>query len=91
MPLDPAILKARWGVTDPALDALVQQVADEAQALAETYTGRRFDLEDDTQDFSGARCSLQVRRFPIVTVNAIWHWQTGQLPAAPLQGTVVFV
>jgi hypothetical protein len=89
MPLDPALLKIRWGVTDPALDVLVQDIADQAQGLAETYTGRRFDLQADMEDFSNVVRSLQVRRFPIEAITAIWYWQLAQMPEAPPQGTGV--
>lgn len=86
MPLDPALLKIRWGITDPALDPLVEQVAGQAQALAETYSGRRFDLMADAEDFPRVTYSFQVRRFPIQSITAIWLWPDGQLPGDPPNG-----
>jgi hypothetical protein len=87
MPLDPEILKLRWGVTDAALDPLVEDTAATAQAMCESYTGRLFDLADEAEDFSGVVTSLQVKRYPLESVAAIWHWLTGQAPEDPPQGT----
>lgn len=86
MPLDPALLKIRWGITDDSKDALVDQVAAQAQALAETYTGRRFDLDTDAQDFERVNYSLQVRRFPIESIEQLHDWQVGQMPGLPAEG-----
>lgn len=89
MPLDPAILKARWGVTDPALDPLVEQVAAQAQALCETYTGRRFDLADDAGDFEPVNFSFQVPRYPIDSISQLHAWTPGQVPADQVPGAAI--
>lgn len=88
MPLDPDILKLRWGIApdDHSKDTLVGQVAAEAQALAETYTGRRFDLDDDQEDFERVNYSLQVRRYPIESITAMFPWAIGQVPNDPAPG-----
>ncbi len=82
MPLDPAILKARWGITDAAKDALVKSVADQAQALCETYCGRRFDLDDDVEDFAAVQYSFQVHRWPIASITALSHVPPSQIGGA---------
>lgn len=89
MPLDPAILKIRWGISDDSKDPLVEQVAAQAQALAETYTGRRFDLGTDAQDFERVNYSLQVRRYPIVSIEKMHDWLAGQMPALPDEGSPI--
>lgn len=89
MPLDLDTLKARWGVTGTGQDALVAQVAAQAQALAETYTGRRFDLGEDSGDFEPVAYSFQVPRFPIVSISALHGYATGQLPADPAPGAPI--
>lgn len=86
MPLDPETLKARWGITGTGQDALVAEVAAQAQAICETYTARRFDLETDSGDFEPVGLSFQVPRWPIVQVTALHGWLAGQLPGAPTPG-----
>lgn len=88
MALDPAILKIRWGATDAQMP-LVEQVANQAQALCESYTGRLFDLGPDALDFPHVAYSFQVRRYPIVSVEGVWLWQLGQVPAEPDPGAAI--
>lgn len=83
MPLDPALLKARWGLADASKDALVADVAATAQAFAERYTGRRFDLADDVEDFPRVMQSVQVRRYPIESITALWYHRNAQVPTDP--------
>lgn len=89
MPLDPDALKARWGITDSSKDALIGQVAGEAQALAEAYTGRYFDLAADEADFQPVNYSFQVQRYPIKQITALHGWLVGQLPADPDPGAPI--
>ena len=89
MPLDPALLKLRWGVTDPALDPLVESVAATAQAIAEGYCGRKFDLDDDAEDFPGLSMSCQLRRYPITAITGLWQWLAGHVPGPMTAGNAI--
>jgi hypothetical protein len=86
MPLDQATLKLRWGITGTDQDALVDQVAEQAQALCETYTGRRFDFGPDAGDFDGVAGSFQVPRYPIKKITKLHAWLAGRLPEDPTEG-----
>lgn len=85
MPLDRDILALRWGATSEQMP-LVEQVAAQAQALCEAYTGRRFDLAEDEGDFNRTFYSFQVPRYPIVQVFELRGWLVGQLPGEPDAG-----
>lgn len=89
MPLDVETLKARWGIAGTGQDALVAQVAAQAQALAETYTGRRFDAGADAGDFQPVNMSFQLPRYPITKITALHGYQAGQLPGDPVPGTPI--
>jgi hypothetical protein len=75
MPLDPAILKARLGIadTDTSQDPVIAAVAVQAQALAENYCDRAFDLADETEEFPDVASSLQLRRYPVSEVTGLWR------------------
>jgi hypothetical protein len=73
MLLDLAMLKERLGipVNDVTKDAVITLVAEQAQALAETYTDRAFDLMESDEVFPAVTSSFQVRRYPITEITAI--------------------
>lgn len=74
MLLDLATLKKRLGIPpeDTSKDTTISVVAAQAQALAENYCDRKFDLEEDDETFIGVTLSFQVRRFPLEAVTAIF-------------------
>ncbi len=68
MPLSLDILKMRLGIApeDVTRDAIITEVAAQAQALCEDYCDRKFDLMEDVETFGGAnRWTLLLRRWPI--------------------------
>jgi hypothetical protein len=68
MPLSLDILKLRLGIPpeDVTKDAMITQVAAQAQGLCEDYCDRRFDLMADEETFGGGRLmTLLLRRWPI--------------------------
>lgn len=72
MPLDIAFLKIRLGIEDNSQDVALESIAAQAQALAEDYCDRKFDLEADEEAFDEAPPgSILVRRWPIVSIEAI--------------------
>ena len=75
MPLDPAILKARLGIPtdDTSQDPVIAAVAVQAQALAENYCDRAFDLADETDEFPDVASSLQLRRYPVSEITGFWR------------------
>lgn len=73
MLLDLAMLKERLGIPpgDTTKDATITLVAEQAQAIAEAYCDRLFELADDVETFPGVVSSFQVRRYPLVSIAAI--------------------
>jgi hypothetical protein len=73
MLLDLDALKARLGIpaSDTSQDATITVLAQQAQALAETYCDRAFDYGPDDETFPGVYSSFQVHRYPIETITEV--------------------
>jgi len=72
MPYDQSTAKTRLGITGSAQDAIIQQVLDMAEAVAESYTGRKFGETTETVKvipFKGY--AIKVYRYPLTSVTSI--------------------
>jgi hypothetical protein len=69
---DTPTAKTRLGIADASKDAIIQQVLDMAEAVAESYTGRKFGETTETVKvipFKGY--AIKVYRYPLTSVTSI--------------------
>lgn len=81
------MLRVRIGLDpgDASRDTDLTAALAQATAICETYCDRRFALADDVEQLTPGRYSLQVRRYPIVTVTSITNGLGEALELAGVQ------